>query len=425
MINEISVAKMLESKISDFKDSIFFDLESNVSKPSDLKSSDFKSTNRDFEKIEQDENQKCDFYELKDSELKNSKNKKKDFEESKSENQKREFLKYTFQKSAFQESAFQESNSLKSKNEENNIQEKFILIPFYFGGKPLSDEKSPRWGMTLLSAGTMRFRWNEKNENRDKIFEEILESQNSKGKKIVPIELIHSKIVVEAKNYGDTKNIQADGIVTKNRNLVPAITVADCVPIFLYDTKTGAFGVFHSGWKGTGIAENGVKKMAELYGSKPEDICAAIGPHIQSCCYNIDEERAKYFTENFGKNCVSENISETKVSEDKISENEPSKNAQEVSKSELSKKSSENQEKKFSYALSLTQANLFVLKKAGIKEENIVAAKDCTCCAKFSNGKSVFGSFRRQAASLPPEILKNLEKDELSRKMTVQAAFVI
>lgn len=303
----------------------------------------------------------------------------RNFEESKSENQ-----KYSF-------SDFKDS---KSGQTENHIQEKFILLPFYFDGKPLSGEKSPRWGMTLLSAGTMRFRWSEKNENRDKIFEEILESQNSQGKKIVPIELIHSKIVVEAKNYGDTQNLQADGIVTNNRNLIPTVTVADCVPIFLYDTKTGAFGAFHSGWKGTGIAENGVKKMAELYGSKPENICAAIGPHIQGCCYSVDEERAKYFIENFGKDCVSENTSE-------------------------------NHDKKFSYALSLTQANLFVLKKAGIKEENIVAAKDCTCCTKFADGKNVFGSFRRQAASLPAKILKNLSKEEISRKMTVQAAFII
>ncbi len=338
MINEISLAKILESK----------NLEKN---------------NKDFEEYKS-ENQKCSFPDLKDS---------------------------------------------KSEQTENHIQKKFILLPFYFGGKPLPDEKSPRWGMTFLSAGTMRFRWNEKNDNRDKIFEEILESKNSKDKKIVPIELIHSKIVVEAKKFGDTKNVQADGIVTKNRNLIPAVTVADCVPIFLYDTKTGAFGAFHSGWKGTGIAENGVKKMAELYGSKPEDICAAIGPHIQNCCYNIDEERAKYFIENFGKDCVSEIfVSETKVS-----------------KSGLSRKNSGNQEKKFPYALSLTQANLFVLKKAGIYEENIVVAKDCTCCTKFSNGKNVFGSFRREAASLPSKILKNLKKDELSRKMTVQAAFVI
>ena len=373
MINEISVAEMLESKISESK-----------------------SKEKDFEASGQGEKQQYGF-------------------------QKHETLKCAFKESKdsdFSDLDSKVSKSLdsESKNGENNIQKKFVLVPFYFDGKPLADEKSPRWGMTLLSAGTMRFRWNEKNENREKIFEEILESENSREKKIVPIELIHSKIVVEAKNCGDTQNLQADGIVTKNRNLIPTVTVADCVPIFLYDTKTGAFGAFHSGWKGTGFAEAGVKKLAELYGSKPEDICAAIGPHIQSCCYNIDEERAKYFIENFGKDCVSEN---------KFSESKSLENVREDSKSESSKKSVENQDEKFPYALSLTQANLFILKKAGIKEENIVATKDCTCCAKFSNGKNVFGSFRRQAASLPQKILKNLEKEELSRKMTVQAAFVI
>lgn len=376
--------------------------------------------------------------EILESKISGTKSKEQDFDASgqgESENQKFGFQKHEAQKCAFKESKdsdffdldSKDSKSLdsESKNDENNIQKKFVLVPFYFDGKPLADGESPRWGMTLLSAGTMRFRWNEKNENREKIFEEILENQNSRNKKIVPIELIHSKIVVEAKNCGDTQNLQADGIVTKNRNLIPTVTVADCVPIFLYDTKTGAFGAFHSGWKGTGIAEAGVKKMAELYGSKPEDICAAIGPHIQSCCYNIDEERAKYFIENFGKDCVSENKFSEKIFENKISGSESSKDVQENSKSDSSKKSVGNQDEKFSYALSLTQANLFVLKKAGIKEENIVAAKDCTCCAKFSNGKNVFGSFRRQAASLPQKILKNLEKEELSRKMTVQAAFVI
>ncbi len=268
----------------------------------------------------------------------------------------------------------------------------FVLLPFYFEGKPLAGKNFPRWGMTLLSAGTMRFRWNEKNEKRTKVFGEILKNQNPQNKKIVPIELIHSKIVVEAKNQDDTKGLRADGIITKNRELVPAVTVADCVPIFLYDTISGAFGVLHSGWKGTGIAEAGVKKMAELYGSKPEDICAAIGPHIQECCYSIDKERAKYFAENFGKSC----IFKTSAPENELS-----------------------------YALSLTQANIFVLKNAGIREENIVSAKDCTCCAKYSDKKNIFGSFRRQAVSLPQENLKKLEKDELSRRMTVQAAFII
>ena len=37
----------------------------------------------------------------------------------------------------------------------------YVLFPFYKDGKPL-DILSPKWGMTLKKAGSMRFRWNEK-----------------------------------------------------------------------------------------------------------------------------------------------------------------------------------------------------------------------------------------------------------------------
>ena len=278
---------------------------------------------------------------------------------------------------------------------------RFVTFSFYYNGAPLESsesEKHARWGMTLLSAGTMRFRWNETNENRDKTLKEIFveikkpvclgNCSSAEGicdckLKPAPIELIHSKIVVEAKNEGDTKGLQADGIVTKNPLLVPTVTVADCVPIFLYDKETKAIGAFHSGWKGTGIAGVGVKKFVELYGSKRENISAAIGAHIGDCCYFVDEERAEYFMKNFGENCV---------------------------------KKSENGK----FMLSLTEANLFVLKNAGIREENIVVAEDCTCCTKFASGENVFGSFRRQAAFLP----SGISPDERSRAMTVQAAFL-
>lgn len=256
----------------------------------------------------------------------------------------------------------------------------FVKVPFYYNNEKIC---SAFWGMTLLKAGSMRFRWNEVNENRKKL------SSFFENKIISPIELIHSKIVVESKSENDTNNIQADGIVSQNPDIVPTVTVADCVPLFLFDTKTKAFGVFHSGWKGTGIVGEGVKKMSELYGSYPENICVAIGPHIDSCCYFVDEERAKYFTENFGKDCVE--------------------------KVENGKWKIENST--LTYKLSLTNANLFVLKSAGIKEENIVVAKDCTCCTTFKNGKNIFGSFRREAAFL------DLPNDEKSKKMTVQSAF--
>ena len=301
--------------------------------------------------------------------------------------------------------------SIKSQLEKTFSKEsKYILLSFYYNGGALESAQHARWGMTLLTAGTMRFRWNETNENRTKVLKEILTEiknpvcsgncSSSEGVcdcklKSVPIELIHSKIVVEAKEACDTKGLQGDGIVTLNPLLVPTVTVADCVPIFLYDKETKAIGAFHSGWKGTGIAGVGVEKMIELYGSKRENICAAIGPHIGSCCYFVDEERAEYFTKNFGEKCVEKATTFKNQKDEELA-------------------------KRFPYRLSLTEANLYVLKNAGIREENIVVAQDCTCCTKFENGQNIFGSFRRQAAFLP----QSLTAEEKSRLMCVQAAFV-
>lgn len=77
--------------------------------------------------------------------------------------------------------------------------------------------------------------------------------------------------------------------------------------------------------------------------------------------------------------------------------------------------------KLLNYHLSLTDANLFAIKKSGILEENITVATDCTCCTKFSDGSFVFGSFRRQVAFLS----ENIDEETRKRSMTVQAAFVL
>ena len=59
------------------------------------------------------------------------------------------------------------------KIEEKSEDSKFIVLPFYKNGEPLKDGK--KWGMTLLSAGSMRFRWNEKNLLREKTLKSIAE----------------------------------------------------------------------------------------------------------------------------------------------------------------------------------------------------------------------------------------------------------
>ena len=296
---------------------------------------------------------------------------------------------------------------------------KWALLPFYKDGAPFEGGKQnflqgqkcsampkgaaspksarPLWGMTLLAAGSMRFRWNETNPNRDQFLSALCDRYKKEA--AVPLELIHSKIVYEAREAADTFQKQGDAIVTKNSALVPVVTVADCVPIYFYDSATGAFGAAHSGWKGTGIAASVVQMMKEKYGSNPRDILAAIGPHIHDCCYTVDEERAKYFCDNFGSDCVHEIGQDQEAS---LAHNGGGLNGLQDQKGGGQK-----------YALSLLRANINVLTGAGVLEENIVAATNCTAC------DARFGSFRREAAAL------DVPDQDKSRLFTTQAAFVI
>ncbi len=281
---------------------------------------------------------------------------------------------------------------------------KWALLPFYKNGSPFDGEAlqgqkiRPVWGMTLKAAGPMRFRWNEINPNRDSFLSELCQRYGAEkgGKRIVPLELIHSKIVYDVKEASDTFNKQGDGIVTQNKSLIPVVTVADCVPIYFCDAGTGAFGAAHSGWKGTGIAAQVVELMKKNYGSDPRDILCAIGPHIHDCCYLVDAERAKYFADNFGSDCVQKSSPDNKASQGQNARGGSGLFGQEQN-----------------FALSLLRANLNVLASAGVLEENIVAAKNCTACDER------FGSFRREAAAL------DVPAQEKSRLFTTQAAFVI
>ncbi|HHT17240.1 MAG TPA: peptidoglycan editing factor PgeF [Papillibacter sp.] len=88
---------------------------------------------------------------------------------------------------------------------------------------------------------------------------------------------------------------EADGLITNEKNVPLVISVADCVPILLYDPVRGAVGAVHAGWRGTvqDIAAKAVRRLAAEYGSRPEDIRAALGPSISLCCFETGPEVAK------------------------------------------------------------------------------------------------------------------------------------
>jgi YfiH family protein len=82
-----------------------------------------------------------------------------------------------------------------------------------------------------------------------------------------------------------------DGLVTKQKDLVLAIQIADCVPIFLFDPVVGACGLLHAGRVGTvaGIAGLGVRAMCDVFGCEAKSICAHVGPSAGPRSYQVSD----------------------------------------------------------------------------------------------------------------------------------------
>ncbi|MGD1106563.1 MAG: peptidoglycan editing factor PgeF [Terracidiphilus sp.] len=94
---------------------------------------------------------------------------------------------------------------------------------------------------------------------------------------------------------------KADGQMTAESGLLLAIQTADCIPVLVADRKRRAVAAFHAGWRGTlkRIVESGVGRMRLAFGSRPQDLIAAIGPGIGLCCYAVGEEVLSEFESQF------------------------------------------------------------------------------------------------------------------------------
>lgn len=265
----------------------------------------------------------------------------------------------------------------------------FLSVPFFYNGLPMKNADFPLCFLTLASLGAMRFRWEETNSLRDSFFSSVFAGS---GKTMMPIELIHSHTVyavcldshdkIKLQGMHDSGDNAVplrtgDGLISCDARIVPVVTVADCVPVYLYNPVKKCFGVLHSGWKGTGIAVEAIALAEKLYGTVAGDFCVVIGPHIHGCCYTVDKDRATAFAKRYGKGCVDFSLD-------------------------------------YGSHLSLVAANLRLLVDAGVKPENILHCTDCTCC------DNRFGSFRRETSYLPAGIPM---QDRL-KAFTPMAAFI-
>ena len=85
---------------------------------------------------------------------------------------------------------------------------------------------------------------------------------------------------------------ECDALVTNTPGVALMVFTADCTPLLFHDPVTGAVGAAHAGWRGTaqGIGAKTVQAMVEHFGSKPENIHAAIGPNIAQCHFETDSD---------------------------------------------------------------------------------------------------------------------------------------
>lgn len=89
---------------------------------------------------------------------------------------------------------------------------------------------------------------------------------------------------------GFLRHAEADGHFSRVRQTLMAVTLADCVPVFI-GHPSGACAVLHSGWKGTvaNITAAGIQRFADV-GLSPADLIVHCGPAICGRCYEVGPE---------------------------------------------------------------------------------------------------------------------------------------
>ena len=176
--------------------------------------------------------------------------------------------------------------------------------------------------------------------------------------------------VIDGETSSSESIAGCDGMITDRRGVALAVKTADCVPILFVDRVRRVIGVAHAGWRGTalGIAGTMVSLFQERFGSRCEDLLAAVGPAIGSCCYQVDAPVRDVFAARPGA--------------DRVLRPCPADKGR--------------------WWLDLALANRVELEALGIPSENISTAGQCTACRTdlFFSHRAEHGRTGRQISFL-------------------------
>ena len=99
-----------------------------------------------------------------------------------------------------------------------------------------------------------------------------------------------------------------DALMTNVEGVCIGVSTADCIPVLLFDKRQRAVCAIHAGWRGTvqRIVEKAVSKMTAVYGTRPADLVAQIGPGIHLDSFEVGDEVYQAFEKaRFDMNSIS------------------------------------------------------------------------------------------------------------------------
>jgi YfiH family protein len=101
---------------------------------------------------------------------------------------------------------------------------------------------------------------------------------------------VHGPTVVRADDVDGPQ--EADASFTVTPGVVPAVMVADCMPVLLADVAGRCVGVAHAGWRGvaTGVIQATVRAMRSALGDREAELVAYLGPAIGPTHFEVGPE---------------------------------------------------------------------------------------------------------------------------------------
>lgn len=159
---------------------------------------------------------------------------------------------------------------------------------------------------TDVSDGNLAYHVGDIKENVDKNRRTLAKKYEYKYEDLVFMNQVHGNHVEVVTKNSPKLIDNCDGLITNEKDLPLMVMVADCIPILIYDNKKEVISVLHAGRNSTfqKIVQVALDIMFDKFKCKAEDIEVIMGPSIQKCCYEVDENLRNIVKNSFGNQYI-------------------------------------------------------------------------------------------------------------------------